>query len=92
MNGFDEWGVVTVLIALIGLFVTVGKPMLSLNKNITSLNVNIEHNSKEIAELKTDLKKQNVDAHNSHQRLWDHNHLQDKQLQEHEVRLGKLEQ
>lgn len=32
-----EWTVVTVLIALVGLFVTVGKPILTLNSSITHL-------------------------------------------------------
>lgn len=32
-----EWTVVTVLVALVGLFVTVGKPVITLNNSITHL-------------------------------------------------------
>lgn len=87
----NEWGVVTVLAALVGLFFTVGKPIINLNKTMTTLNVNVEHNSHELAELKDDFKSQRESAHESHQRLWDHNDKQDKQLQDHEKRLVKLE-
>ena len=87
----DEWVVVTVLIALVGLFMTVGKPILSLNKNITELNINIKHNSDEIGELKNDFKSQRESAHESHKKLWEHNSRQDEKIQDHETRLGILE-
>lgn len=87
-----EWIVVTVIIALVGLFMTVGKPIISLNNNITLLNASIKQNSKEIAEQKQSLKEQKNHAHESHQKLWAHNAEQDKQLNDHELRLGILEQ
>ena len=87
----DEWVVVTVLIALVGLFMTVGKPILSLNKNITELNINIKHNSDEIGELKDDFKSQRESAHESHKKLWEHNSKQDEKIQDHETRLVILE-
>ena len=87
----NEWGVVTVLTALVGLFFTVGKPIINLNKTMTTLNVNVEHNSHELTELKNDFKSQRESAHESHQRLWEHNSKQDEKLQDHETRLGILE-
>lgn len=87
-----EWIVVTVIIALVGLFMTVGKPIIKLNSNIVTLNVNIEHYRKELAEQKQALKDQKVSAHESHKKLWVHNNEQDKQLSDHEARITILEQ
>lgn len=87
----NEWTVVTVLAALVGLFFTVGKPIINLNETMTTLNVNVEHNSNELAELKDDFKSQRESAHESHKRLWDHNAKQDAKIQDHETRLGILE-
>lgn len=87
----NEWTVVSVIIALVGLFFTVGKPVINLNNTMTTLNVNVEHNSQELAELKGDFKSQRTSAHESHTKLWEHNTKQDKTLQDHETRLGILE-
>ena len=38
----NEWTVVTVMIAVVGLFVTVAKPIIGLNSNITRLSENVE--------------------------------------------------
>lgn len=80
----NEWTVVTVLIALVGLFITVGKPIINLNKNITTLNMTVQQNSKSIEE-------QQKKAHESHRKLWDHNTEQDKKLANHETRISLLE-
>ena len=37
-----EWTVVTVLVALVGLFVTVGRPVVELNRSITRLTTMLE--------------------------------------------------
>ena len=87
----DEWTVVGVIATLVGLFFTVGKPILNLNKNLVKFNISIEHNTSEIADLKTELAHQRSEATASHNRLWDHNDKQDKQLSEHELRIGLLE-
>lgn len=87
----NEWVVVTALGTLVGLFLTVGKPIINLNKTMTTLNINVEHNSQEVKELKNDLKAQRESAHESHTRLWEHNGKQDAKLQDHETRLGILE-
>lgn len=87
----NEWIVFTALGTIVGLFLTVGKPIISLNKTMTTLNVNVEHNSQEVKELKDDLKAQRDSAKESHNRLWDHNDKQDAKIQDHETRLGILE-
>ena len=81
----NEWTVVTVIAALIGLFFTVGKPIIDLNKNITALNITVQQNSADICT-------QRKDAEKSHQKLWDHNGEQDKTLADHETRISVLEQ
>lgn len=87
----NEWIVVTVLVTLVGLFFTVGKPIIKLNETMTTLNINVAHNSQEVKELKDDLKAQRESAHESHQQLWIHNNKQDEKIQDHETRLGILE-
>ena len=49
-----EWGVVGVLIALAGLFLTVGSPILKLNSTMARLDSNLRFQSKEIASNKAD--------------------------------------
>lgn len=87
----NEWTVVTVIIALVGLFLTVGKPIISLNKNITKLDMSVERTNARLDKNERAIEKQKEDAHDSHQKLWDHNTLQDKQLAEHETRIAVLE-
>ena len=43
----NEWTVVTVLIAIIGLFFTVGKPVIKLNTSLVTLNTRLERMEKE---------------------------------------------
>ena len=79
-----EWTVVTVIIALVGLGAGIIKPIVSLTRSITSLTVVVER-------LEGDLKEQAQHSRESHIRLWAHNEEQDKRLDDHEIRLGKLE-
>ena len=46
-----EWGVVGVIIALLGLFMTVIKPLLTLNTSIVRLTDQMEHVSDDLNEL-----------------------------------------
>ena len=87
----DEWTVVSVITSIVGLFIAVGKPIISLNNNIALLNANIKHNSDELAKQKKELEAQRLNSHESHQRLWDKNEEQDKKINEHETRLQVLE-
>lgn len=87
-----EWTVVTALVVISGLFLTLGKPILTLNKNIVELNMTMKQQGKEIKDNAEELKEQKLHAHEAHQRLWDHNEKQDKQLTDHEQRIHDLEQ
>ncbi len=86
-----EWTVVTALVVIVGLFLTVGKPILNLNKNIVELNLTMKQQGEAIKSNADDLKEQKVHSHEAHQRLWDHNDKQDKQLSDHEQRIHYLE-
>ena len=86
-----EWTVVTVIVALVGLFLTVGKPILKLNSTLTVLTTRIDAVENDNKKQSEDLKEQKTHAHESHKRLWDHNSKQDEQLRDHEQRLGVLE-
>lgn len=86
-----EWTIVTVVIALVGLFLTVGKPIISLNTNIVKLNVSLDALSKRADKHEHDLQEHRAHAHESHQRLWAHNMEQDEKIAAHERRIDKLE-
>lgn len=60
-----EWTVVTVIIALVGLFMTVGKPIITLNGSIT-------HLQDAINELREDIKVLTSRTDNQEERLQDH--------------------
>lgn len=87
----NEWTVVVVITSMVGLFLSVGAPIISLNKNIATLNAemkrsNARHDKHELA-----LKEQQNSAHESHQKLWDKNDEQDRILGDHETRIKILE-
>ena len=79
-----EWGVVGVVIALVGLFVTVVKPLLTLNTSIVRLTERMEHISTELNELTA----RNTD---NHRRIWDRVEGHTEKLTEHEKRIDHLE-
>ncbi len=87
----SEWGVVAVIVTLIGLFLSVGKPIITLNSNIVRLNCSITELHKEQEEQKEALKQQKEKAHDAHQRIWEHEKEQDAKLADHSDRLEKLE-
>lgn len=60
-----EWTVVTVIIALVGLFMTVGKPIITLNGSITHLQDAID-------ELREDIKVLTNRTDNQEERLQNH--------------------
>lgn len=60
-----EWTIVTVIIALVGLFMTVGKPVINLNSSITHLQDAID-------ELREDIKVLTSRTDNQEERLQDH--------------------
>ena len=85
------WTVVLALVTLIGLFLTVGKPILKLNSTLTVLTSRMDTIEKDAKAQEDALKEQKLHAHESHKRLWDHNGKQDEQLRDHERRLDVLE-
>ena len=60
-----EWTVVTVIIALVGLFMTVGKPIITLNGSIT-------HLQDAILELREDIKVLTGRTDSQEEKLQDH--------------------
>lgn len=60
-----EWTVVTVIIALVGLFMTVGKPVITLNSSITRL-------QDAINELREDIKVLTNRTDSQEEKLQDH--------------------
>lgn len=79
-----EWDVVTTLVVLIGLFLTVGTPMLQVSTKLTKNTQAMEM----LTEKLTKLESRNTEAH---KRLWDKNEEQDKRLDNHELRIHDLE-
>lgn len=90
-KSMNEWTVVTVLIALVGLFLTVGKPIISLNKNITKLDMSVERTNARLDKNERAIEKQQQAAHESHEKLWSHNSEQDSKIADHETRISVLE-
>lgn len=86
-----EWTVVTVVVALVGLFLTVGTPVLKLNSNIVRLNASIDALREKTERNEAELKDQKLHASESHRRIWEHNEEQDKQISDHENRITLLE-
>lgn len=79
-----EWVVVTVIVALVGLFKMVASPVIDLTRTITKLINTVECLSLDLAEAMTR-------NHESHGRLWAHSKEQDATLNDHTIRLTKLE-
>lgn len=72
-----EWTVVTVIVGLVGLFLSVGTPIIKLNANIVRLQSTLDNLCKEFSESKESNAK-------SHERIFT-------KLDEHEDRITKLE-
>ncbi|MCI6646500.1 MAG: hypothetical protein MSH16_02510 [Oscillospiraceae bacterium] len=81
----SEWTVVTVLVALLGLFATVAKPIVSLNATIARLGETVERLDAKL----TELTEHNAD---SHRRLWEECDRHGQRIEDHETRLTVLEQ
>lgn len=80
-----EWGVVGVIIALVGLGAAIIKPVLSLNTSITRLNLTLEQLQRDVGTMTTKNSK-------SHERIWDKLEEQGGALEDHERRIDSLEQ
>lgn len=80
----NEWSVVLVISALLGMGVIICKPVVSLTQAITRLTSTAQQLDEKIDDI-------NSKNHDSHKRLWDHNEEQDAQLVEHDKRISRLE-
>ena len=87
----NEWTVITVIIALVGLGVTIGGPLLKLNTAITTLTVALGDLRGDVNKNTTDAADHKKESHESHKRLWEHEGKQDKQIANHEARIGMIE-
>lgn len=87
-----EWTVVTVLVAVAGLFLSVGTPIIKLNSTITKLNVLLSQMQKRVDGIDGEMKDIRQKAKESHRRIWEHNSEQDETLNDHETRIRVLEQ
>lgn len=79
-----EWGVVGVIIALVGLFFTVTKPIIELNKTITRMDAKLEN----VSATQETYESSNT---KNHSRIWDKISEQDKLLDNHAIRLHDLD-
>ena len=80
----NEWGVVGVLVVVVGLFLSVGAPVIRLNSTLTKLSTLVEG----LRDRQAQQEQNNTD---SHRRLWKHNDVQDAALHDHETRITILE-
>lgn len=80
----NEWGVVSVIIALIGLIFTVGKPIISLNTSIVKLTQAVERLQTDTDNLRANAAKLETGNRESHARLF-------QRVENHETRLVQLE-
>ena len=81
----DEWTVVTALVVLLGLFMTVAKPIVGLNSTIARLSENVERLEGKLTELSD----RNSDGH---RRLWEESSRQNPRIEAQDTRLTVLEQ
>ena len=87
-----EWGVVGVIVVLVGLFSAVWAfcaPMIKSSKETVKVMTELNVTMRTLSEKLTNLENNNTE---SHRRLWQHNEVQDKTLQDHEIRIITIEQ
>ena len=80
----SEWDIVTALVVIVGLFFTVGNPIIKLNTNITIL-------SETLKAVQRQHEKDSKDNTEDHRRIWKHNDEQDAMLEDHKLRLHDLD-
>ena len=79
-----EWTVVAVLIALVGLIVSVMTPAIKLNTSVTKLSTLVDSLNSKLGSMETD----NSEAH---RRIWKELEVQKAALGRHETRITVLE-
>ena len=76
--------IVVSLGTILGVGITVVKPILEVVKSITELNESIKSLTEKFNAFE-------VNNNNAHKRIWDHNDEQDEKLQDHEIRIKLIE-
>ena len=84
-------GQVTVIIALFGLIVTVIINISKFASAVSKIEMTLNHLNEVLKELKEEFKETREETTLKRKRLWAHNEKQDKILDEHELRIIKLE-
>ena len=84
-------GQITIIIALLGLMLTVIINISRFAGAVTKIETSLNHLNDVLKELKEEFKDSREEMAMKRKRLWDHNNKQDKILDEHELRLTKLE-
>ena len=79
-----EWTVVVVLIALVGLIISVMTPAIKLNTSVTKLSTLVDSPNAKLSTMESN----NADAH---RRLWNELDGQKETLHQHETRITVLE-
>lgn len=84
----SEWGVVGVIVVLVGLFFAIYTPISKSTKENTKAMTELTVTMRVIGDK---LSKFDEDNSKSHKRIWDHNDKQDEILNDHETRLQIIE-
>ncbi|WP_329380188.1 hypothetical protein [Anaerofustis butyriciformans] len=84
-------GQITIIIALIGLIITVIINISRFAGAVTKIETSLNHLNDVLKELKEEFKDSREEMAMKRKRLWEHNEKQDKILDEHELRIIKLE-
>lgn len=87
----NEWNVVTVLIAILGLIGTVAVPLSKNTKAMTALNGQLEKLAYRVGESEKDLKELKEKASEKHEKIFGQLDEHEKQLGDHEFRIKTLE-
>lgn len=80
----NQWTVVQTVVVLIGLFITIGAPIIKLNTTITRLNSIVESLDKRFGRFE-------ISNSEGHKRLWEKNTKIDEAVNDHEARIQKIE-
>lgn len=87
----NEWGVVLVIISLVGVGSAIITPILKLNTTMVKLTASVDNLNKDIVDIKKDMGEFVNGNHNSHVRI--HERIDDcgEMLKKHESRINDLE-
>ena len=84
-------GQITIIIALIGLILTVIINVTKFAGAVSKIESSLNHLNDVLKELKEEFKESREELAIKRKRLWEHNEKQDKILDSHEIRLVRLE-